>query len=382
MAKEILIDEVITLASDLINRPSMTPHDAGCQKYIAEFLQPLGFNSQHLRFADVDNLWACLGTAKPLLTWVGHTDVVPPGPLEQWSADPFKAEIRQQRLYGRGSADMKGSIASMLVACKHFVMDHPKFQGSIAFLITSDEEGPSINGTAKVVEWLQQQNTIPNYCLVGEPSSEQTLGDTLKIGRRGSLHGTLKIHGIQGHVAYPNKASNPIHQASPLLDELAQLSFDDANEFFPASHLQISNIHAGTGALNVIPGEMEIKFNIRYNPTQTAEKLQHQLEQLFNKHKVNHSIHWNIGALPFLSKPGKLISACQTAIKELCAYTPTLSTIGGTSDGRFLAPLGCEVAELGPCNQTIHQINESVAITELHQLSLLYYEILRNLLRA
>lgn len=373
----------VELTKALIREASVTPHDGNCQKIIAERLQACGFEITHLPFGEVKNLWARKGNASPLLVFVGHTDVVPPGPLEKWHTPPFEPTEKEGYLYGRGAQDMKSNIAAMVCAAQKIekIGKIENFKGSIAFLLTSDEEGPSINGTAKVVEYLQSQNIFIDYCIVGEPSSQKIVGDTLKIGRRGTLSAELKILGKQGHIAYPTLADNAIHRALPALTELIQIQWDEGDEFFEKTSLQISNIHAGTGANNVIPGELTLLCNFRYSPSLTAEILKTRFEEILNKHQVNYLIQWHHSGKPFLTKKGKLLEACTSVIKEKMGINPVLSTQGGTSDGRFIAPLGAEVIELGVCNDTIHQINERVKISEIEELSELYREIVLRLLR-
>lgn len=371
---------VIELTQQLVTLPSITPDDARCQDILTQRLQNAGFVVEQFPFDDVKNFWARRGNQLPLLVFVGHTDVVPPGPLEQWHSSPFQPDIRDGHLYGRGAADMKGSLAAMLIACENFVAKCPHHRGSIAWLITSDEEGRSINGTIKVAEILKQRNEKIDYCLVGEPSSDKQLGDILKIGRRGSLSATLTIYGKQGHIAYPQKADNPIHKALVMLTELTEKKWDDGYDFFQPTCLQISNIHAGTGANNVIPGSLEFRFNFRYSPAVDAEFLKKQVDDLLQKHSLPFSIEWHHGGMPFLTERGKLVQACCEAVEAISGITPTLSTHGGTSDGRFIAPLGAQVVELGPCNHTIHQINERVSVDELVNLVKIYEKILEKLL--
>ena len=369
----------IELAKQLIARPSLTPDDAGCQEILIARLKQLNFHIEPLPFGDVKNIWARYGTQGPLLVFIGHTDVVPTGPLEQWIYPPFDPQIHDGMLYGRGSADMKSSIAAMIVACENFIKQNANFKGSIAFLITSDEEGASIDGTAKVVEVLKQRNEKVDWCLVGEPSSDQQLGDILKIGRRGSLSGKLIIYGKQGHIAYPQLSDNPIHKSFLALQELVTTQWDQGNEFFQPTSLQISNIHAGTGAGNVIPGEIIIDFNLRYSPLITAEKIQQITNAILEKHKLEFSVQWNHSGRPFITEKGALVAACSKAVKDITNITPELSTIGGTSDGRFMAELGCQIVELGPRNNTIHQINECVAVDDLEKLTAIYYKVLQLL---
>lgn len=373
-------DTVLSLAEHLIARPSITPDDAGCQQWMSNFLQPLGFQCESMVFHDTTNLWARRGTAGPVFCFAGHTDVVPPGAADQWISPPFTPTIRDGMLYGRGAADMKGSIAAMMAAVRRFVTDCPDHDGSIAFLITSDEEGPFINGTVKVVDTLEQRQEKMTWCLVGEPSSVTQTGDTVKNGRRGSLTGDLIVHGVQGHVAYPHLADNPVHRAAPALTELATTVWDNGNEFFPATSFQIANIHAGTGASNVIPGELRVQFNFRFSSELTSAQIKTQVEQILQKHQLSYSLSWTLSGEPFLTRPGALVNATRTAIKSVTGLETELSTSGGTSDGRFIAPTGAEVIELGPVNATIHKINECVNIAELNQLSDIYYHILRQLL--
>ncbi|MDH5766632.1 MAG: succinyl-diaminopimelate desuccinylase [Gammaproteobacteria bacterium] len=372
--------ETINLALDLISRSSVTPDDKGCQKLMTERLETIGFTIENMRFADVDNFWARRGTTGPLLAFAGHTDVVPTGPVGKWKIDPFKPEIIDGNLYGRGAADMKGSLAAMTTACERFIDQHPDHKGSIAFLITSDEEGPSINGTVKVVEQLEKRNEKIDWCLVGEPSSTDKLGDVVKNGRRGSLSGTLTINGKQGHVAYPHLAENPIHTAAPAIAELTAIQWDNGNEFFPPTTFQISNIHAGTGANNVIPGELQILFNLRFSTEVTETELRNRIEAIFNKHQLEYELEWSLSGNPFLTPEGELVDAVCKSIKETCGYDTQLSTAGGTSDGRFIAPTGAQVVELGPLNATIHQINEHVLAEDLNTLSDIYLGIMKHLL--
>lgn len=374
------MSKTLDLAIDLVQRASVTPEDVGCQQMIADFLRPLGFTIEHLRFGDVDNLWARRGTATPLFVFAGHTDVVPTGKVDAWQFPPFSATQHDGFLYGRGSADMKGSIAAMLAAVENFVQQSPQHSGSIGFLITSDEEGPSINGTVKVVEHLQARHEAIDYCLVGEPTSVKQLGDMIKTGRRGSLSGHLIIHGVQGHVAYPHLSENPIHRFAPVLNALCQMEWDKGNEFFPPTTFQISNIHAGTGANNVIPCELRVDFNFRYSTAVTREMLQTRVTQQLDSHQLRYSLEWENSGLPFLTEKGNLVAAMQNVIREVCQVDPLLSTTGGTSDGRFIAPTGAQVVEFGPINATIHKINESVKIADLDTLTTVYQQILQKLL--
>jgi succinyl-diaminopimelate desuccinylase len=370
----------LELACDLIQRPSVTPDDQGCQELLATRLEPLGFQIEPLRFGDVDNLWARHGSDAPLFVFAGHTDVVPPGPLEEWSSNPFQPDIRDGHLYGRGAADMKGSIAAMVTACERFLAANDGHTGSIAFLITSDEEGPAINGTVKVIEQLAGRGEHIDWCLVGEPSSQQQVGDMIKIGRRGSLNGALRVHGQQGHVAYPQLADNPIHSAAPALAELVATEWDQGNDHFPPTTFQISSIRAGTGTSNVIPGELEVDFNLRFSTESSAESLQSRIRNILSVHGLDCELDWNLCGQPFLTEPGALVAAVSTAIREITGLETALSTSGGTSDGRFIAPTGSQVVELGPPNTTIHQINENVNVDNLQKLTLVYEKILEIML--
>jgi len=374
------VNPTLALACDLIRRPSVTPDDQGCQRLLAARLEKIGFDVEHLRSGDVDNLWARRGEGDPVFTFAGHTDVVPPGPTEQWISDPFTPEIREGRLYGRGAADMKGSIAAMVTACERFTMNHPRHGGSLSFLITSDEEGPATDGTVRVVERLIARGEHIDFCLVGEPSSQAHLGDVIKNGRRGSLGGILRVYGQQGHVAYPQSADNPIHRAAPALAELVAIEWDQGNAYFPPTTFQISNIRAGTGVENVIPGMLEVRFNLRYSTESTVESLQSRITTLLQRHGLNFTIDWNLSGRPFLTPPGELVDAARSAIRDICGRTVELSTSGGTSDGRFIAPLGSQVVELGPVNATIHKVNEYVSVKDLERLSLIYEKIISTLL--
>lgn len=365
---------------ELIRRPSVTPHDAGCQELIAARLAPLGFQIEALRFGEVDNLWARRGTAAPLVVFAGHTDVVPPGPLAHWTSDPFEPAVRDGHLYGRGAADMKSSLAAFVTAVEEFVAQAPEHRGSIAFLLTSDEEGPAVDGTRKVVEWLTQHGVLIDYCVVGEPTSGQVLGDTIKNGRRGSLSGRLVVHGVQGHVAYPHLASNPIHTLAPALAELVATEWDRGNADFPPTSFQVSNVRAGTGAENVIPGRLELDFNFRFSTAVTEAGLRDRVEEILRRHGVEHEIAWTLSGPPYLTPRGRLVEAARAAIRETCGIETALSTTGGTSDGRFIAPTGAEVIELGPSNATIHKIDERVAVEEPARLALVYRSLLRRLL--
>ena len=370
----------LELAKQLISRASVTPEDAGCQNLLAESLKSDGFHAEVMKFEDVTNLWLRRGNEAPLVVFAGHTDVVPPGPIEEWESPPFTPTIRDGKLYGRGAADMKSSIAAMAVACKSFIAANPNHKGSIAFLITSDEEGPSTNGTVKVVEVLQTRNEKIDMCIVGEPSSSKTLGDIIKNGRRGSLSANLVINGIQGHVAYPHLAKNPVHDFAPALSELTALKWDAGNKYFPPTTFQISNINAGTGANNVIPGNMKIDFNLRFSTEITADEIKSIITNVLDKHKLDYSIRWHLSGNPFFCEPGTLTQACERAIQEIVNIKTELSTGGGTSDGRFIAPTGAQVVELGPVNESIHKINECIEIDALDQLSKIYIKVLQNLL--
>ncbi len=370
----------IELSKALINCRSITPDDAGCQPMIIHRLEAIGFKVEKLRFGDVDNFWARRGTEGPLFAFAGHTDVVPTGPESQWDSPPFVAEIKDGYLYGRGAADMKGSIAAMVTACERFIAYNPNHQGSIAFLITSDEEGPADDGTIKVIERLEARNEKIDWCLVGEPTSGQKLGDMIKNGRRGSLNGKLTIHGIQGHIAYPHLAKNPIHLAAPALAELSTKQWDHGNKFFPPTTFQISNINAGTGATNVIPGDLELLFNFRYSTEVTHEQLKESVHLVLDKHQLKYTLEWNLSGQPFLTPEGALVDATCSAIKEVTHIETEISTTGGTSDGRFIAPTGAQVLELGPLNATIHKINECVRAEDLNILSDIYERILMELL--
>lgn len=375
------MSDTLTLASQLIACPSITPLDHGCQSFLAERLKKLGFEVTHFQFNQVSNLWARRGQQAPLFCFAGHTDVVPPGNIEEWQSPPFVPTIRDGILYGRGSADMKSSIAAMVTACERFLKNISHHQGSIAFLITSDEEGPADEGTVAVLKELAKRQEIPNWCLVGEASSTHKLADTIKIGRRGSMTGYLKIHGIQGHVAYPQLAKNPIHLALAPLKEIADFHWDEAQEPFPASSLQFANINAGTGATNVIPGLLTANFNIRYAPTLTPTKIQETVENILKKHQCQYELAWQVGGKPFYtSSTSHLIKVVNDTIETTLGYAPIHSTSGGTSDGRFFAEYGCEVVEVGPNNATIHKVNECISVEELDNLSYLYEKILMALL--
>ncbi len=374
------VNPTLELACELIRRPSVTPDDQGCQQLLAGRLQRLGFQVEHLRFGDVDNLWARRGDASPLFVFAGHTDVVPPGPREQWETDPFDPVLRDGMLCGRGAADMKSSIAAMVTACERFIADNPAHRGSIGFLVTSDEEGPATDGTVRVVEHLQARRESIDYCLVGEPSSEEALGDVIKNGRRGSLNGRLCIRGHQGHVAYPQLAENPIHRAAPALAELAAEEWDRGNEFFPPTTFQISNINGGTGAENVIPGELDVMFNLRFSTESSAASIRSRVASILDRHRLDYGLEWKLSGEPFLTPAGELVDAAGEAIRQLTGKPTRLSTSGGTSDGRFIAPTGAQVLELGPVNATIHKVNECVRADSVETLTMIYERILAILL--
>lgn len=371
---------VLALAKDLISRPSVTPLDEGCQTLMADRLKDAGFNIEDMVFEDTTNMWARRGTQSPVFCFAGHTDVVPVGDLNRWHTPPFEPVVIDDYLHGRGAADMKGSLAAMVVATERFVNKHPDHKGSIAFLITSDEEGPFINGTTRVIDTLEARNEKITWSLVGEPSSTHKLGDIVKNGRRGSLTGNLTVKGIQGHVAYPHLAENPIHKAAPALDELARMKWDNGNEFFPPTSFQIANINGGTGASNVIPGALEAMFNFRYSTEVTAEILIERVLNILDAHGLDYDINWIFNGLPFLTGDGPLLDATRDAIKKVTGLDTDPQTSGGTSDGRFIAPTGAHVLELGPVNATIHKVNECVKVSDLEQLTLCYEAILENLL--
>jgi succinyl-diaminopimelate desuccinylase len=374
------VSATLQLAEQLIARNSVTPNDGGCQQLLAERLARIGFSIEHLRFGAVDNLWARRGTAAPLFAFAGHTDVVPPGPRSDWDSDPFVPVQRDGMLYGRGAADMKSSIAAMVTACERFVAAHPGHTGSIAFLITSDEEGPSVDGTVRVVELLESRGEKIDWCLVGEPSCRERVGDTIKNGRRGSLNAVLSILGRQGHVAYPQLADNPIHRAAPALAELAAEVWDNGNDHFPPTSFQVSNIHAGEGTENVIPGRLDVLCNWRFSTASTEAGLRSRMQAILDRHGLRYELRWKLSGQPFLTPAGALVEAARQAIRTVAGIDTELSTSGGTSDGRFIAPTGAQVVELGPVNASIHKVNECVNITELEQLSGIYENMLERLL--
>lgn len=370
----------IALTEELIRRPSVSPEDQGCLQIISARLQALGFKVEWLNFGPVENIWARHGSGGPVLCFAGHTDVVPTGPREEWQTDPFEPTLRDGMLYGRGAADMKSGLAAMVTATERFIARHPEHHGTLAFLLTSDEEGPSIDGTRRVMEVLEARNEKIDWCVVGEPTSTDHLGDTIKIGRRGSLSGKLTVHGIQGHVAYPHLADNPVHAVAPALAELSSRVWDQGNEFFQPTTFQISNISAGTGAPNVIPGELKARFNIRFSTEQTVEKLQQTITAILDRHKVNYTLEWFVSGLPFFTAPGRLSEAVRQAVHENTGRTPEMSTTGGTSDGRFIAPTGAQVVELGVLNATIHKVNECVRVADVDTLSTTYERVMELLL--
>ncbi|QEW07661.1 succinyl-diaminopimelate desuccinylase [Nitrincola iocasae] len=372
----------LTLAKELISRPSVTPDDAGCQAYLISRLEALGFTIESMPFAEVTNLWARRGTDGPLFCFAGHTDVVPSGPAEKWRFPPFEPTESEGYLWGRGAADMKGGIAAFITALERFIASYPDHQGSIALLITSDEEGPFINGTTRVIDTLEARQEKITWCVVGEPSSSQRVGDVIKNGRRGSISGSLTVKGVQGHVAYPHLVRNPVHLAAPALAELSQLVWDEGNEFFPPTSFQISNIHAGTGATNVVPGELEVAFNLRFSTEITADAIKARIAELLDRHQLDWQIDWTLSGHPFLTPAGSLVDASRAAIHQITGLESELSTAGGTSDGRFIAPTGAQVVELGPVNATIHQIDERVSIDDLDALSAIYEQIMIRLLTA
>jgi succinyl-diaminopimelate desuccinylase len=370
----------VALTRELISRASVSPTDGGCQPLMIARLEAAGFRVESLRFGPVDNFWAKHGSNAPVFCFAGHTDVVPTGPAEDWRTDPFSPVIADGVLYGRGAADMKSGLAAMLTAGEEFVRRYPDHRGTIAFLITSDEEGPSVDGTRRVVEVLRERQETIDWCLVGEPSSEQRLGDTIKIGRRGSLSGRLTVHGIQGHIAYPQLADNPVHALAPALAELTSWTWDHGNDHFQPTTFQISNISAGTGAPNVIPGELKARFNLRFSTEQTVERLKATVEDILAKHRVKHTLEWFVSGYPFLTAPGTLSTAASRAVHEQQGIVPRLSTGGGTSDGRFIAPMGAQVIELGVVNATIHKVNECVRVEDIDRLHAIYLRTLELLL--
>jgi len=374
------MSQALDLTRDLLTRRSITPADEGCQDLIARRLAQIDFLIEPLPFGNVTNLWARRGRTGPVLCFAGHTDVVPTGPLEEWQSDPFLPAQRDGLLYGRGAADMKSGLAAMVTAVEEFVATHPSHSGSIAFLITSDEEGPSVDGTRRVVETLRSRGERIDWCVVGEPSSEVSVGDTIKVGRRGSLSGRLTVHGVQGHIAYPQLAENPVHTLAPALAELVGRKWDEGTEHFGPTSFQVSNLNAGTGAPNVIPGELKARFNLRYSPMQTLSKLKTTVEEILRRHGVRYTLEWFVSGEPFFTAPGVLSDAVGAAVAEVTGAQPKLSTGGGTSDGRFVAPLGAEVVELGVVNASIHKVNECVRVADIDALQRMYVNVLRRLL--
>ena len=374
------MSQTLELTEDLLGRRSLTPADGGCQELIAGRLAAAGFTVESLRYGEVDNLWARRGSGAPVFCFAGHTDVVPTGPLEEWHSDPFVPARRGESLYGRVAADMKSGLAAMVTAAEAFVAAYPAHRGSLAFLITSDEEGPSVDGTKRVAQTLRERGERIDWCLVGEPSSESALGDTIKIGRRGSLSGRLTVHGVQGHVAYPQLAENPVHTLAPALAELTRRQWDQGTEHFQPTSFQVSNLNAGTGAPNVIPGELRARFNLRYCPVQTLAGLRQTVEEILCRHGVRYTLEWYVSGEPFYTPPGTLCEAVSEAVYEVSGRRPKLSTGGGTSDGRFIAPLGAQVVELGVVNASIHKVNESVRVADIDALHAMYFNVLRRLL--
>jgi succinyl-diaminopimelate desuccinylase len=370
----------LALTEDLLRRPSVSPEDHGCLDVIGARLEKLGFRNERLAFGPVDNLWSRHGTGKPVLCFAGHTDVVPTGPREEWRTDPFEPVIRDGVLYGRGSADMKSALAAMVTATERFLARHPRHSGTLAYLLTSDEEGPSVDGTRRVMDILESRGEKIDYCVVGEPTSHEQLGDTIKIGRRGSLSGRLTVHGVQGHIAYPHLADNPVHRFAPALAELVQRRWDEGNAFFQPTSFQVSNIAAGTGAPNVVPGELKVRFNLRFSTEQTVESLQRAVTGLLDRHRVNYTLEWFVSGLPFLTQPGKLTNAVSAAVHDVTGIQPAFSTTGGTSDGRFIAPTGAQVVELGVANATIHKVNECVRVADIDVLSRIYERVIERML--
>ena len=374
------MNNTLELAKSLISQASVTPDDNGCQSIMIERLKKIGFEIHPLKFGDVDNFWATRGNSGPIFAFAGHTDVVPAGNEDAWNTSPFEPTIKGDYLYGRGAADMKGGLASMVTATENFVQDNPNHNGTIAFLITSDEEGVAINGTVKVMDYLDENDTKIDYCLLGEPSSTSITGDVIKNGRRGSLNGVINVNGQQGHVAYPHLAKNPIHFIAPALNDLCLQEWDSGNEYFPATSFQISNFHSGGGVTNVVPGEAKVMFNFRYSTETTKEELIAKVHEILDNHKIDYTLDWHHSGDPFLTPVGDLVSACVSAIEETKDITPELSTSGGTSDGRFIAQEGTQVVELGPVNATIHQINESILVKDLEDLSSIYTKVLTRIL--
>ena len=374
------MSSTLELSQTLISKPSISPDDGGCQLLLSERLESMGFIVEHLPFGDVSNFWARKGNDAPLVCFAGHTDVVPPGEESRWHSDPFTPEVRNGRLYGRGAADMKSSLAAMITASERFLENNTDFSGSLAFLVTSDEESLALDGTRRVIEVLKDRKEQIDYCIVGEPSSSEKLGDLIRNGRRGSLNGTLTVHGTEGHVAYPELANNPVHRFLPALSALSEVTWDQGNAYFPPTTFQISNIHAGDGTNNVVPGQMSALFNFRFSSEVTAEQLMDKTASIFDAHYNNYMMEWQLSGNPFITAAGVLTNAVTAAIKEVTGTETQLSTGGGTSDGRFIAPSGAEVVEIGPCNKTIHKVNEEVLVEDLEKLSSIYESILQKLL--
>ena len=375
------MSETLALAKLLISKSSVTPDDKGCQALMIDRLNKIGFTVQVLKFGEVDNFWAVRGVSGPVFAFAGHTDVVPAGDESLWQTDPFTPTIKDGMLYGRGAADMKGSLASMVIATEKFIEKNPNHNGMIGFLITSDEEGLAVNGTIKVMEYLKENNQKIDYCLVGEPSSTAVLGDVIKNGRRGSLNACLRIKGKQGHIAYPQLADNPIHLVVPVLNQLCDESWDNGNDYFPATSFQISNIHSGTKVTNIIPGEVEVMFNFRYSTETTHEALKQRVTDILDSYSLDYSIEWEHSGYPFLTPKGELVSACIGAIRKIKSIDSELLTSGGTSDGRFISQMGTQVVELGPVNESIHQVNESVSVEDLEDLTEIYFQVLTKILQ-
>ena len=374
------MSKTLEIAKALIAKPSLTPDDAGCMELMADFLQPLGFNIEYLNFGDTQNLWARRGSEAPLFVFAGHTDVVPTGPLDEWDTLPFEPTEKGDLLYGRGAADMKGSLAAMLTACENFINERANHKGSIAFLITSDEEGPAKYGTVKVIETLIARDEMIDWCIVGEPSSHQKFGDTVRVGRRGSINGFLTLNGKQGHVAYPELVDNPIHRLAPILSQITNEKWDEGNEYFPPTSFQVSNLNSGTGAENVVPGVLKLTFNLRFSSELTPETIKSRITRIIDNNSDDYELRWRLSGLPFITPKGELTAAVEKAVNDTVGYMPVLSTGGGTSDGRFIAPSGAQVIELGPLNDTIHKINECVSIKDLDLLTISYKKVLENLL--
>lgn len=370
------MSDAVELTLALIRRASVSPQDQGCLDLIGSRLAAVGFDTERLDFGPVANLWSRRGRAAPLLCFAGHTDVVPAGPSAEWASDPFAPQIRDGRLYGRGAADMKSGLAAMVVAAERFVARHPGHRGTLAFLLTSDEEGPSIDGTRRVIETLESRAERIDWCVIGEPSSQEVLGDTIKIGRRGSLSGRLTVHGTQGHVAYPQLADNPVHRVAPALAELVAMRWDEGNEYFQPTGFQVSNVTAGTGAPNVIPGELKLRFNLRFSTVQTVESLQRVVIAVLDRHRLDYTIEWFVSGQPFLTAPGVLSAIVTRAVHDVTGRKPAASTTGGTSDGRFIAPTGAQVVEVGVVNATIHKIDECVNVADIDVLSRIYERVM------